>query len=96
MRWKKHSPEQIVAKLTRVRDAMGEGMPLPEAVRAAGISEATYFRWRAHYGELRSDQLQFIKSLELENARLRRILSVLQEHEPVSRISTPLATTRAA
>jgi putative transposase len=79
MRWKKHSPEQIVAKLEGIRVAVQAGVERADAIAAAGISTATYFRWRAHYGALNADQLQSLKRLELENSRLRRAL-VYFEH----------------
>lgn len=78
MKWKKHSPEEIIQKLARVREAAENGAPLPEAIQSVGVSEATYFRWRAQYGTLSLDQLQLIKRLELENARLRKALSELE------------------
>jgi hypothetical protein len=79
MKWKKHSPEQIVEKLARVRAAVGDGALLADAVQAIGVSEATYFRWRVLYGTLSLNQLHFIKRLELENARLRRALEDLED-----------------
>jgi putative transposase len=78
MKWKKHSPEEIVGKLARVRAAVEHGTPLADAISVAGISEATYFRWRAQYGNLNAEQLQVLKRLELENARLRRALEELE------------------
>lgn len=78
MRWKKHSPEEIVDKLSFVRERVDSGMPLADAIKSAGVSEATYFRWRAQYGSLNISQLRTIKQLELENARLRSALAELE------------------
>jgi putative transposase len=78
MKWKKHTPEEIVGKLARVRAAVESGAALADAISVAGVSEATYFRWRAQYGSLSADQLQVLKRLELENARLRRALNELE------------------
>lgn len=77
MKWKKHSPEEIVRKLARVRSATEGGAPMTEAIKAVGISEATYFRWRAQFGSLNIGQLEQLKRLELENARLRKALDEL-------------------
>jgi putative transposase len=52
MGWKWHSPEQIVEALAQVRAARQDGMTLSRAIRALGVSEATYFRWQALYGKL--------------------------------------------
>lgn len=78
MRWKKHSPDEIVGKLSQVRGLVSGGQPLSNAIKTAGISEATYFRWRAQYGALTLPQLRTIKQLELENARLRSALAELE------------------
>lgn len=78
MRWKKHSADEIVAKLSSVKLWMADGLEFKEAVTRAGISQATYFRWRARYGRLDADQLSIIKRLETENSRLRRALSELE------------------
>lgn len=41
------------------------------------MTETTYFRWRAEYGGLKSDQVKRLKDLETENARLRKAVSDL-------------------
>ena len=50
---------------------------MAEAIRAIGVTEVTYYRWRQEYGGLRSDQVKRMKDLEAENARLRRAVSDL-------------------
>ena len=74
---KRHKPEEIVAKLRQVEVLTGQGRPLADAVRSILVSEQTYFRWRAEYGGLKTDQLKRLKELELENARLRKAVSDL-------------------
>jgi hypothetical protein len=37
----------------------------------------TYYRWRQEYGGLKSDQVEHLKGLEAENARLRRMVADL-------------------
>ena len=61
-----------VAKLRQVEVLTGQGKPVAEAVRAIGVTEPTYYRWRAEYGGLKLDQVKRLKQLEAENARLRR------------------------
>jgi transposase-like protein len=46
-------------------------------VRAIGVTEVTYYRWRREFGGLKSDQVKRLKDLEAENARLRRAISDL-------------------
>ncbi len=45
---------------------------MAEAARAIGVTEATYYRWRAEYGGLKLDQVRRLKQLEQENGRLRK------------------------
>jgi transposase-like protein len=74
---KHHKPEEIVAKLRQIEVLTSQGRSIAEAVRSIGVSEQTYFRWRAEYGGMKTDQLKHLKELELENARLRRAVSDL-------------------
>ena len=69
---KHHKPEEIVAKLRQVEVLVGQGKPVAEGVRAVGVTEATYYRWRAEYGGLKLDQVRRLKVLEQENDRSRR------------------------
>ena len=74
---KHHKPEEIVGKLRQVEVLVGQGKPVADAVRAIGVTEATYYRWRAEYGGLKLDQVRRLKQLEQENSRLRRVVSDL-------------------
>jgi putative transposase len=74
---KRHKPEEIVAKLRQVDVLTGQGKSIAEAVRTIAVTETTYFRWRAEYGGMKSDQVKRLKELELENMRLRRAVSDL-------------------
>ena len=76
-RQKAHTPEEIVARLRQVEVLAGQGKSVAEAVRAIGVSEPTYYRWRAEFGGLKLDQVKRLKELERENARLRRAVSDL-------------------
>jgi len=74
---KLHGPEEIVAKLRQVEMLMTQGKSTADAVRAIGVTEATYYRWRQEFGGLKGDQVRRLKELEAENARLRRAVSDL-------------------
>ena len=73
----RYKPEEIVAKLRQVDVLTGQGKSISEAVRTIGVTDTTFFRWRAEYGGMKSDQVRRLKELELENTRLRRALSDL-------------------
>jgi putative transposase len=74
---KRHTAEEIVAKLRQVDVLMAQGKPVGDAVRAIGVTEVTYYRWRNEYGGLKGDQVKRLKELETENSRLRKAISDL-------------------
>jgi transposase len=74
---KRHSPEEIVAKLRQVDVLTGQGKAMAEAIRAIAVTEATYYRWKAEYGGLKLDQVRRLKELEVENARLKKAVADL-------------------
>ena len=74
---RKHKPEEVVAKLRQVEVLLGQGKTAVEAVRAIGVTEATFYRWRAEYGGLKLDQVKRLKLLEQENGRLRKAVADL-------------------
>jgi putative transposase len=74
---KRHTAEEIVAKLRQVDVLTAQGRPVAAAVRSIGVTEVTYYRWRSEYGGLKGDQVKRLKELEAENGRLRRAVSDL-------------------
>jgi putative transposase len=77
MAGKRMTSEEIVARLRQVDVLNSQGKTVAEAVRAIGVTEVTYYRWRKEYGGLKGDQVKRLKELEAENARLRRAVSDL-------------------
>ena len=76
-RKKKHSPEEIVAKLRQVEVLTGQDTLVADAIRSIGVTEPTYYRWRQEFGGLKLEQVKRLKDLELENSRLRKAVSDL-------------------
>ena len=74
---KKHSPEQILGKLREVEVALAQGETVARAVRQIEVTEQTYYRWRNEYGGFSIDQAKWLKQLELENARFKRVVAEL-------------------
>jgi hypothetical protein len=72
VRKKAHTPEEMVAKLRQAQVLIGEGKTVAHAVRAIGVTEPTYYRWRTEFGGLKLDQVKRLKELERENARYGR------------------------
>jgi len=58
---KAHTPEEIVARLRQVEVLSGQGKSVAEAVRAIGVGEPTYYRWRGEFGGLKLDQVKRLK-----------------------------------
>ena len=74
---KRYRPEEIIAKLREAGVLLAQGMKVAEVVKAIGIHEVTYYRWRKEYGGMKVTQVERLKELEKENARLRRAVSDL-------------------
>ena len=77
MRKKRHTPEEIVSKLRQVDVLVSQGQTVADAIRAIGVTEVTYYRWRQEHGGLKSDQIKRMKELETENQRLREAIADL-------------------
>jgi putative transposase len=73
MKKSRFTEEQIVAMLKQ-----GEaGMKTAEVCRQHGISEATFYAWKAKYGGMTASDVQKLKRLEEENGKLKRIVADL-------------------
>jgi putative transposase len=88
-RQKAHAPEEIVAKLRQVEVLAAQGKSVAEAVRSIGVTEQTYYRWRAEFGGLKLDQVKRLKELERENARLRKAVSDLTLEKVILKEAAP-------
>jgi len=75
---KRHSDEDILNLLRQIELDLNSGSDVTAACRKAGISDATYYTWRKRYGGMAKSQLQEMKALEKENARLKRIVADLE------------------
>ena len=73
MRKSRFSEEQIIGLLKRVE----MGQSLTDVCREYGISDATYYRWKAQYGGLEVNQLRRLRQLEEENRKLKQVVADL-------------------
>jgi putative transposase len=69
MRKSKFSESQIAGILKEAE----AGMAVAEVARKHGISAATFYAWRSKYGGMSVSDLQRLRELEQENARLKRM-----------------------
>ena len=72
---KRHSPEQIVAKLRQADVEFGKGQAVPEVCRKIEVSQHTYYRWRQKYGGMSPELIKELKVLQKDNQRLRKIIA---------------------
>lgn len=75
MKKKRHSPEQIIAKLREAEAGLNGGEELSAVCRKLEISEQTYYRWRQQYGGMKANEMKRLKALEKENGRLKRLVA---------------------
>jgi len=64
-----------VRKLREADRLLGEGASVADVARHLGVSEQTFHRWRNQYGGMKADDVERLKALEAENARLKRIVA---------------------
>jgi putative transposase len=72
MKANQHSAEQIIRILAQAEQGT---QTVGEICREHGIAETTFYRWRTAYGGMPVAEVQRIKELEKENARLKRLLA---------------------
>lgn len=66
------------AQILKVLRTQEEGKKVSEICREHGISEPTFYNWKSKYGGMTLSELQRVKELEAENARLKRIVAEQQ------------------
>jgi putative transposase len=66
------SNEQIVATL---QEADKGEKSVVDLCKEKGISEATFYTWRKKFGGMQTRDVQRLRELEKENARLKRLLA---------------------
>ena len=72
MKPNQHTAEQII----KILEQTEKGEQTVVAVcREHGIAENTFYRWRKAYGGMSLNEVQRLKDLEKENARLKRLLA---------------------
>lgn len=74
-RRKRHSPEQIIAKLRDADAMLNSGKDLAVVLQVLEVSESTYERWRAQYGGMKAEEAKRLKELADENRRLKQLVA---------------------
>jgi putative transposase len=68
---RQYSEEQIIAVLKEAE----AGAKVSDICRKYGMSDATYYNWKAKYSGLTVSELKRLKALEEENRRLKQIVA---------------------
>ena len=77
MKKSRYTETQIVKILKEVK----AGRLVKEVCREYGISDATYYNWKAKYGGMEASDIKRLKELEDENRRLKSMFADLSlEH----------------
>ena len=83
MKRKQFTEEQIIGILKEAE----AGAVVTELCRKHGMSSATYYAWKAKFGGLEVSDAKRLRSLEEENARLKRLLADTMLDNPGLKVS---------
>ena len=71
MRKSRFTEEQVIAVLAEQE----RGLSTAEVCRRHGISQTTFYKWKARFGGMDVSEARRMKTLETENARLKKLLA---------------------
>ena len=73
MKRKRYTEPQIVFALQQAESCLA----MAELCRKMGIAEATFYRWKKHYGGLQVTEIRRLRQLEEANRRLKQLVADL-------------------
>jgi putative transposase len=83
MRKRRFTEHQIIKVLKQVEG----GRSAADVCREYGISQGTYYNWKAKYGGMEASDIKRLKELEAENRQLKQMYANLSlEHEALKDI----------
>ena len=71
MKKSRFTEQQIIGFLKQAES----GLPVKDVCRQGRFSEPTFYKWRTKYGGMEADEARRLKDLEVENARLKKLLA---------------------
>jgi putative transposase len=66
-------PRFTESQIFQVLKEAEAGVPVPDLCRKHGMSNASFYKWRAKYGGMDVSLMKRLKELEAENARLKKM-----------------------
>ena len=75
MKQKRHTVNQVIAKLRRADVLLGKGTKVLEVCKQLEFTEQTYYRWRQKVGVMQPEMAKELKTLQNENARLKKMVA---------------------
>ena len=85
MKRKRYSEEQIIGILKEAE----AGVPVADLCRKHGMSDASFYTWRAKYGGMEVSDAKRLRHLEEENRRLKKLLAdTMLEKEALADIAS--------
>lgn len=74
---KNYSVEDIIKHLRTIEIESGRGVSIEDACRKIAVPVQNYYRWKKEYGGMQIDQAKRLREIEVENQRLRKLVSDL-------------------
>ena len=71
MRSSRFTEEQIIA----IIQEYASGAKVTDLCRSHGMSDATFYKWKAKYGGMQTSEVRRLKDLESENNKLKKLLA---------------------
>ncbi len=71
-------PRHSESKIFQILKEAESGVPVPELCRKHGMSDASFYNWRAKYGGMKASDMKRLKELEEENRRLKKMYAEAQ------------------
>ena len=71
-------PRYSESKIFQILKEGESGVPVPELCRKHGMSDASFYNWRAKYGGMQASDMKRLKELEEENRRLKKMYAESQ------------------
>lgn len=65
------------SEIQKILQEQKDGTPIQQIIKTYGISQATFYNWKAKYGRLSSNDIQKLNKLKEDHDRLKRMFADL-------------------